>query len=72
MRRRTFLQTAGAVLVASAVPAAQARGGAAAYDAFEKSLRELQADMASGATTSVALVRFYLRRIAAFDQAVRG
>ena len=68
MRRRTFLQTAGAVLV-SAVPAAPARAGAAAYDAFEKSLRELQADMASGATTSVALVRFYLRRIAAFDQA---
>jgi len=69
VRRRTFLQTAGAVLVASAVPAAQARARAAAYDAFEKSLRELQADLASGATTSVALVRFYLRRIAAFDQA---
>src|SRR6185503_5333308 len=29
----------------------------------------LQADMASGTTTAVDLVRFYLRRIAAFDQA---
>jgi amidase len=66
--RRRFLQTAGAVLVASAAPGAQ-RPTAGAYDAFEKSIRELQADMASGATTSVELVRFYLRRIAAFDQA---
>ncbi|HZI82029.1 MAG TPA: amidase family protein [Vicinamibacterales bacterium] len=66
--RRTFLQTAGAVLVASAAPNAQ-RAPAGGYDAFEKSIRELQADMASGATTAVGLVRFYLRRIAAFDQA---
>jgi amidase len=65
VRRRTFLKTAGAVLVASAAPAAQARG----YDAFEKTIRELQADMAAGATTAVELVRFYLRRIEAFDQA---
>jgi amidase len=65
--RRRFLQTAGAALVASATPGAQ-RATAGAYDAFEKSVRELQADMASGATTSVELVRFYLRRIAAFDQ----
>jgi len=79
VKRRTFLQTAGAVLVASAyakasadesaAPLGQIRARAAGYDAFEKSIRELQADMASGATTSVALVRFYLRRIAAFDQA---
>jgi Asp-tRNA(Asn)/Glu-tRNA(Gln) amidotransferase A subunit family amidase len=68
--RRTFLQTAGAVLVASAAPATeQRRAAAAGYDAFEKSIRELQADMTSGATTAVDLVRFYLRRIAAFDQA---
>ena len=38
MKRRTFLQTAGAVLVASTTPRAQAR--ARAYDAFEKSIRE--------------------------------
>ena len=69
MRRRTFLQTAGAVLVASAAPAARQRSVAGDYDAFEKTIRELQADMASGATTAVALVRFYLRRIEAFDQA---
>jgi Asp-tRNA(Asn)/Glu-tRNA(Gln) amidotransferase A subunit family amidase len=78
VKRRTFLQTAGAVLVASAyakasadesaAPLGQIRARAAGYDAFEKSIGELQADMASGATTSVALVRFYLRRIAAFDQ----
>jgi Asp-tRNA(Asn)/Glu-tRNA(Gln) amidotransferase A subunit family amidase len=64
LKRRTFLQTAGAVLVASAAPATQARR----YDAFEKTIRELQADMASGATTAVELVRFYLRRIEAFDR----
>ena len=52
------------MLAASAAPAAQARG----YDAFEKSVRELQADLTSGVATSVDLVRFYLRRIAAFDQ----
>ena len=69
MKRRTFLQTAGAVLVASAAPAAQRRAAAGAYDAFEKTIRELQADMTSGATTAVELVRYYLRRIEAFDQA---
>jgi amidase len=68
LKRRTFLQAAGAVLAGSAAPAAQTRG----YDAFEKSVRELQADMISGAATSVDLVRFYLRRIAAFDQAGPG
>ena len=68
MRRRTFLQTAGALLVASAAPGAQARATAGAYDAFEKTIRDLQADMTSGATTAVDLVRFYLRRIAALDQ----
>jgi Asp-tRNA(Asn)/Glu-tRNA(Gln) amidotransferase A subunit family amidase len=69
VRRRTFLQTAGALLVASATPAAQRRAAAGTYDAFEKTIRELQADMTSGATTAVELVRFYLRRIEAFDQA---
>jgi amidase len=68
VRRRTFLQTAGAVFVASAAPAAQARG-AAGYDAFEKSILDLQSDMTAGLTTSVALVRYYRQRIAALDQA---
>jgi amidase len=67
--RRTFLQAAGAVLIASGGLPAQPRIPGAGYDAFEKSLRELQADMASGATSAVELVRYYLRRIAAFDQA---
>jgi len=39
------------------------------HDALEKSIAELQADMAAGRTTAAQLVRFYLQRIAAFDQA---
>ena len=42
MRRRDFLQTAGAVLVASAGVRAQRP---ADYDAFEKSILQLQSDM---------------------------
>ena len=38
------------------------------FDAFEKSIPELQAAMASGETTSEALVRQYLDRIDAFDR----
>jgi Asp-tRNA(Asn)/Glu-tRNA(Gln) amidotransferase A subunit family amidase len=38
-------------------------------DPFEKSIRELQTDLAYGLTTSLELVRFYLRRIAALDLA---
>jgi Asp-tRNA(Asn)/Glu-tRNA(Gln) amidotransferase A subunit family amidase len=37
-------------------------------DAFELTIPELQAAMASGATTSAALVQQYLDRIAAFDR----
>ena len=37
------------------------------FDAFERSIPELQAAMASGETTSADLVRQYLERIAAFD-----
>jgi len=66
MRRRDFLQTAGAVLVASAGVRAQRP---ADYDAFEKSILQLQSDMTAGRTTAVALVRYYRRRIEAFDQA---
>lgn len=42
---------------------------AAGYDAFEKTIAQLQADMAAGRTTSAGLVQFYLSRIAAYDQA---
>jgi len=40
----------------------------AAYDAFERTIPELQAAMARGETTAVELVRQYLARIEAFDQ----
>jgi amidase len=66
--RRAFLQVLSALLATSA------SGGidpadAASYDAFEKSIGELQADLTSGKTTSAQLVRFYLDRIAAYDHA---
>jgi hypothetical protein len=41
----------------------------APYDVEEKSVRELQADLASGRTTSEALVTAYLERIARLDRA---
>jgi len=65
--RRAFLQTTTAWL---AYAAAQARTvHAASFDPFEKSIRELQAAMSAGRTTSAELVQFYLDRIAAYDQA---
>lgn len=39
------------------------------FDAFERTIPELQAAMASGGTSSEDLVRQYLERIAAFDRA---
>ena len=67
MNRRSFLQTAGAFL---ALFRAGGRSlSAASYDAFEKSIGELQADMAAGRTSAAGLVRFYQDRIAAYDQA---
>ena len=73
--RREFLQAATTILALTAgrsarAEAASARGpGAGAYDAFEKSVAELQTDMAAGRTTAAELVQFYLDRIAAYDQA---
>src|SRR5215212_10423631 len=67
--RRSFLQTAGAVLVGSGRLQVQRRGDGGAYDPFEKSILDLQADMAAGRTTAVALVRYYRQRIDALDQA---
>ena len=43
-------------------------GRAQQFDAFEKSIPELQAAMSSGAVTSEALVRQYIDRIEAFDR----
>ena len=65
--RRAFLQSAGATLIAFA-GAPRRSASAASYDGFEKSLSELQADLTAGRTSAAELVRFYLRRIAAFDQ----
>src|SRR6185503_683718 len=54
---------------ASARPGARRRAAAASYDAFEKSILDLQSDMTAGLTTAVELVRYYRRRIDALDQA---
>jgi len=69
--RRVFLQSAGAVLAAIGSGAGRnARSViAASFDPYEKSIGELQGAMATGQTTSAQLVRFYLDRIAAYDQA---
>ena len=70
LTRRVFLQSAGAVFVAIGGAHRYARSViAAAYDPYEKSIGELQAAMAAGQTSSAQLVRFYLDRIAAYDQA---
>ena len=47
----------------------QAQAAAATFDPTEKSITELQAAMAAGRTTSVALLNAYLARIAAYDHA---
>jgi Asp-tRNA(Asn)/Glu-tRNA(Gln) amidotransferase A subunit family amidase len=68
--RRTFLRTAGAWAAYATLRPSRAQ--AAAYDPFEKTLRELQADMHAGRTTAEAVTQYYLDRIAAFDQAGPG
>ena len=65
--RRSFLQSVAALVTLGGGRVRSAE--ALSYDAFEKSLAELQTDMTSGRTTAAALVEFYLRRIAAYDQA---
>lgn len=61
MMPRLLLLSLAAILAADAM--AQTR----TLDAFEKTIPELQAAMASGETTSATLVQQYLDRIAAFD-----
>jgi amidase len=51
----------------SEAPAAAAPKTSSPYDVTGKSLTQLQADMASGATTSEQITRAYLDRIAAYD-----
>jgi Asp-tRNA(Asn)/Glu-tRNA(Gln) amidotransferase A subunit family amidase len=60
---RTLLLLSLAVILTACVDAE-----AQQMDAFELSIPELQDAMASGATTSAALVQQYLERIAAFDR----
>jgi len=62
--RRAFLRGLGVLALAP-----RWAGAAAPYDAFEKTIAELQADLKAKRTTSVELVRFYLARIAAYDHA---
>jgi len=54
-------------LVLLALAAATLRTPAAAYDIVEKSISELQADLAAGRTTSAELVRLYRTRIERLD-----
>jgi amidase len=63
MQRALFTAVLAALLVSDAMADPQR------FDAFERSIPELQAAMASGVTTSEDLVRQYLDRIAAFDDA---
>jgi amidase len=64
-RRLAFI---GLMLTAHAGAAILTAQGAA-YDVVEKSITELQADMAAGRVTSAQLVDIYQRRIAAYDKA---
>ena len=57
------------LLVLAALLASDVMADAQRFDAFERTIPELQAAMASGETTSEDLVRQYLERIAAFDEA---
>lgn len=55
-------------LLLAGICAASLNAKARAMDAFELTIPELQAAMAAGETTSAALVKQYLERIAAFDR----
>src|SRR5262245_30497278 len=66
-KRRSFLRSLAALTVSAG--AGRRFASALTFDPFEKSIAELQAAMAAGHTTAVALVRFYLDRISAYDQA---
>ena len=63
MHRALFLSALAALLVSDVMAEPQR------FDAFERTIPELQAAMASGETTSEDLVRQYLERIVAFDDA---
>jgi Asp-tRNA(Asn)/Glu-tRNA(Gln) amidotransferase A subunit family amidase len=66
--RRHFLKSAAATVAASAVNGRLR----AAFDPFEKTIRELQDGMRRKEITSAELVRFYLDRIARYDPQVNA
>jgi amidase len=53
-------------------PAARAPKTSSIYDVLEKTIGQLRADMESGVTTSQAITRAYLDRIAVYDQGQFG
>ena len=68
--RRFFLRSAGALLLTLAEASRRFTSAtAASFDPCEKSIGDLQAALRAGLLTSADLVRFYLDRIAAYDQA---
>ena len=67
--RRQFIQASGATLVGIGVARGQGAQRVEPFDVTEKSIRQLQAAMASGEISSERLVELYLARIAAYDQA---
>jgi len=71
MDRRDFLTTIGTAgaLASTGLALAATKSG---YDPTEKSVAELSQAMASGHTTSVALVKAYRARIERFDRGAEG
>ena len=65
--KRLFLGLSGSAALALALATP-----AFAYDAVEKSIAELEADLAAGKTTSVELVQGYERRIAELNPKLRA
>ena len=59
-------------LIAAAALAASSPALAATYDVIEKSIPQLQADLASGRTSSAELVQLYRARIAALNPRLRA
>ncbi len=74
LSRRTLLQAGAAVAAVAALPAVASAAEAVpprdvVPELIETSIEELQRRLTAGTTTSVDLVRGYLRRIAAIDSA---
>ena len=66
--RRTRREFIGSAILGVAAAAAPKQLLAATFDPFEKNIGELQRAMTAGQVTSAQLVKFYLGRIAAYDQ----